>query len=215
MGKGGFVLATTCTLSWKGKYSLPSQRGTWANEQGYCHGTVPLFVIVQHGQAAAFLCGWTRRKEGRAFALQEDGGPWTSWERGSDNSLVVTGGLVSVGWWPFKSLSHSDGFPGPRWAPGAWGSSAGPPICMQFREVSCLKAEILAALGALAFSGKRPKRRAVKTEVSCWNYLSWESLGSQEGLEAGKGEMREGQLPTTGAWGTCRKNWGLRCTGKE
>lgn len=51
---------------------------------------------------------------------------------------------------------------------GEWWSSESTPICMQFREVrSCLKAKILAALGALAFSVERPKRLPVKTEVSC------------------------------------------------
>lgn len=56
---------------------------------------------------------------------------------------------------------------GPQEPEGAGGSSESPPICMQFREVSCLKVKILAAQGALAFSVKRPKRLPVKTEVSC------------------------------------------------
>lgn len=63
-------------------------------------------------------------KGGRAFLLQEaeDGGLQTPWEQGSEDSLVVTSGPVSEGWVPFKRLPQSDGFPGSRWSPGAWGS---------------------------------------------------------------------------------------------
>ena len=75
---------------------------------------------------------------------------------------------------PSKGFSKVMVFQGrddPQEPEGAgWGGGVGsesPPICMQFREVRCLKVKILAAQEALAFSVKRPRRLPVKTEVSC------------------------------------------------
>lgn len=128
-----------------------------------------MFLLISMEKPAFDMVSWMWRKEARTFPFTGDGrwrhveGPvsWALRKLSGHLGPTVWGKSVlpkpsTEGWFSeAEKISRK-----PRVAE-SWNTS----ICMQpWEGRSCLKARILAALGALAFSAQRPKRSPVRQE---------------------------------------------------